>query len=171
MLTMQNYLYLCVRIDNLIVWPKNRSERPPRGDAASTAEADPGRVGRGEQNEARPAISVPRDGPHLELGRIRLKAWSKSDFSTAGKIWRTISCMYLHFCYRCYRKKELLIHWCGFTTQGKCDWGDFPICMNTFRSFVTEQLRHFVLPQEMLPIPKSSYLCVTVAGYIDYILD
>ena len=37
------------------------------------------RVGRGEQGEARPDISAPRGGPHLDLGRLRLNPWSKSD--------------------------------------------------------------------------------------------
>ena len=31
----------------------------------------------------RRANSTPNDGPHLELGRLRLKTWSKSDFSIA----------------------------------------------------------------------------------------
>ena len=50
---------------------------------ASTAEASPGRVRRGEQGEARRANSTPNGGPHLELGRLWLKIWSKTDFSIA----------------------------------------------------------------------------------------
>ena len=43
------------------------SPRPPRG-----------RVGRGEQCDARQANSTPNGGPHLELARLRLKAWCKN---------------------------------------------------------------------------------------------
>ena len=40
----------------------------------------PGRVERGEQGEARPGNSAPRDGPQLELFfRSRLSTWSKTD--------------------------------------------------------------------------------------------
>jgi len=71
----------------------------------------------------------------------------------------------VHFSYRCYRKKEPLIRWCGFIAEGKCDLEGFPICMKAFPSFVQGRLRRFVLPQEMLsPTPKSSYLRVTVTG-------
>lgn len=46
---------------------------------ASMAEAILGRVGRGEQGEARTGNSAPRAGPHCELrvARKRLKAWCK----------------------------------------------------------------------------------------------
>ena len=63
----------------------------PGGDA-STADAAPGRVERDEQGEARRANTTPNGGPHLERGRLRLKTWSKSDFSIAETTWQT----YLH---------------------------------------------------------------------------
>ena len=50
------------------------------------------RVERDEQDEARPAKSKSIDGPHLNLGRLRLK--TRSDFSIAGTAWRTLSPMY-----------------------------------------------------------------------------
>ena len=61
--------------------------------------------GGGEQGELRPAISAPRGGPHLDLGRLRLKTWSKMDSSIAGTTWRT---------FREFRKKEMK------TKQKKC---------------------------------------------------
>ena len=62
--------------------PKQRKQHASQGDDAST-EAAPGRVGRGEQGEARQANSTPNGGPHLGLGRLRLKTFSKPDFSIA----------------------------------------------------------------------------------------
>ena len=62
---------------------KRTKEHPPQGDDASTAKADPGRVGRDEQGEAHRANSTPDVGPHLELGSLRLKTWSKSDLRIA----------------------------------------------------------------------------------------
>ena len=56
-------MYLYVRTDAWDIF----------GDDASTAEAAPGRVGRDEQGEARRANTTPNGGPHLELGRLRLK--------------------------------------------------------------------------------------------------
>ena len=55
----------------------------------STAEAVPGRVGTDEQGEARRANTTPNGEPRLELGRLRLKSWSKSDFSVAETTWST----------------------------------------------------------------------------------
>ena len=67
-----------------LFWPKKRKQQHPwQGDDASTAEAAPGRVGRGEQGEPRRANRTPNGGPRLELGRLRLKSCSKSDFSIA----------------------------------------------------------------------------------------
>ena len=78
---------------------KNRKEHPPQGDDASTAEADPGRVGRDEQGEAHRANSTPNGGPHLELGRLRLKTWSESDLSIAETTWSTYPYISLyHLC-------------------------------------------------------------------------
>ena len=69
---------LCVRIDAWDISIKKRKQYPPPGDDASTAEASPGKVGRDEQGEARRANATPNGGPHLELGRLRFKIWSKS---------------------------------------------------------------------------------------------
>ena len=55
----------------------------------------PGRVGRDEQGEARRANTTLNGGPHLELGRLRLKTWSKSDFSIAETTWTTYLYIYL----------------------------------------------------------------------------
>ena len=54
------------------------------------------RVGKGEQGQARPAISAPRGGALLDLACLRLNVWPKSGFSIAGTAWRTLSSMYLH---------------------------------------------------------------------------
>ena len=56
-----------------VILTKNRKQHASQGDGASTAEAAPGRVGRGEQGKARRANSTPNGGPHLELARVRLK--------------------------------------------------------------------------------------------------
>ena len=53
----------------MIASPKKRKEHPPQEDDASTAETDPGIVGRGEQGEAHRANTTPNGGPHLELYR------------------------------------------------------------------------------------------------------
>ena len=52
---------------------KKRKKHLPQGDDTSTVSAGTCRVGRGEHVEARSAISAPRGGPHLDLGRFRLK--------------------------------------------------------------------------------------------------
>ena len=70
-----------VLIDNLDILTKKRKEHPPQGDDASTAEAAPGRARRDEQGEAHRANTKPYGGPHLDLGRLRLKTLSKSYFS------------------------------------------------------------------------------------------
>ena len=67
----------------------------------STAEATPGTIGRGEQGEARRAQSTPNGGPHLELGQLRLKTWSKSDFSISQTTGQ-----HIHLC--CTAHKKLL---------------------------------------------------------------
>ena len=67
-------MYLYVRIDNEIetmILKQKRKQHALPGDDASTA------VGRGEVQRAN---STPNGGPHLELARIRLKTWGKSDF-------------------------------------------------------------------------------------------
>ena len=73
---------------------KKRKQHPAPGDDASTAEATSGRVGREEQDEARRANTTPSGGPHLELGRLRLKTWSKTDFSIAETTGPTY--LYIH---------------------------------------------------------------------------
>ena len=85
--------YLYARMESWNIFDKKRKQHPPQRDDAGTAEGATCRVGRGEQGEARPAISAPRDGPHLDLGRLRLKPLSRSDFSIAGTTWRTSSSM------------------------------------------------------------------------------
>ena len=40
------------------------------------------------------AMSAPRGGPHLDLGRLRVKTWSKSDFPIAETTWPTY--LYIH---------------------------------------------------------------------------
>ena len=52
---------------------KKTKDHPPRGDDASTAKADLGRVGRDEQGEAHGANIMPDGGLHLKLGSLRLK--------------------------------------------------------------------------------------------------
>ena len=41
------------------------------------------------KGEVRRANTTPNGGPHLELGRLRLKTWSKSNFSIAETAWPT----------------------------------------------------------------------------------
>ena len=42
-----------------------------------------------EQGEAHRTNSTPKNGPHLELGRLRLKTSSKPDISIAKTTWPT----------------------------------------------------------------------------------
>ena len=70
-------------VRSMYILTKKTKQHPPPGDDASTAEAVSGIVGRDEQGEARQANTTPNGEPHLELGRLRLKTWSKSDFSIA----------------------------------------------------------------------------------------
>ena len=76
-------IYLYVRIHTWEILTKNRKQHPSQGDDASTGGVAPDRVGRGEHCEARRANTTPNGRPHLELERLRLKTWSKSDFSIA----------------------------------------------------------------------------------------
>ena len=68
---------------------EKRKQHPSLGDDASTGGVAPGRVGRNEHGEARRANTTPNGGPHLELERLLLKTWSKSDFSIAETTWPT----------------------------------------------------------------------------------
>ena len=77
-------MFLYLRIDVWKKMPKKRKKHPPQGDDVSTVYL---KGGRGEQGEARPAISAPRGRPHLDLGRLRLGTWSKYDFSIAETTW------------------------------------------------------------------------------------
>ena len=54
-----------LEIETISSKKKEEKEHPSPGDDASTAEAAPGRVRRGEQVEARQANSTPNGGPHL----------------------------------------------------------------------------------------------------------
>ena len=89
-------MYLYVRIDVLEKLTKCRKQQPPQGDDASTVYAATCRVGRGEQGEAHPTVSAPRGGPNVDLGRLRLKTWSQSDFSIDGTTWVTLYSMHLY---------------------------------------------------------------------------
>ena len=60
------------------------------------AEAAPGRIGRDDQGEARRENTTPNGGPHLDLGRLRLKTLCNSDFSIAETTWPTYPHTYLH---------------------------------------------------------------------------
>ena len=86
--------YLYVRIESWDILIKKREQQPSQGDDASTVEGFTCGFGRGEQGEARPAISTPKGGPYLDLGSLRLKAESKSDFPNAGATWAAVSSMY-----------------------------------------------------------------------------
>ena len=77
---------------------KKRKQNPLPGDDASTAEAAVGRVERDEHGETRRANTTPNGGPHHEVGRLRLKPWSKSDFPIAEATCPT------------YLYKHLLLH-------------------------------------------------------------
>ena len=59
------------------------------------AEAAPGRAGTDEHGEARRANTTPNGGPQFELQRLRLKTWSKFDFSIAEMTQSTYLYMYL----------------------------------------------------------------------------
>ena len=82
-------MYIYVRIDGWDILTKARKQNPLPGNDVSTAEAAPSRVDRDEQGEARRANTTPSGGPHLELGRLRLKTLSQSDFSIAETAWST----------------------------------------------------------------------------------
>ena len=63
---------------------KKRKQHSPLGNNPRTVCAASCRIGRGEQGEARKAISAPRGWPHLDPTRLRLKTWYTSDFSISG---------------------------------------------------------------------------------------
>ena len=87
----ENNMYLSARIDNLDILAQTREEHPMQEDAGRTVEAAPGRVGRDEQGRAHRANTT-GSGLYFELGRLRLKSWSKSVFSIADAPWPTNLC-------------------------------------------------------------------------------
>ena len=91
-------MYLSVRVDNLDILAQKRGEHPPQEDAVRTAEGAPGRVGREEQGGAHRANTTWSGGLDFGLGRLRLKSWSKSDFSIADAPWRTNRYIHLLTC-------------------------------------------------------------------------
>ena len=66
-----------------------QNEHNPRRRETTRARPRPlPAVRRGEQGEARRANSTPNGGLHFEKGRLRLKTWSKSEFSIS-ETWPT----------------------------------------------------------------------------------
>ena len=84
-------MYLYIRIDAWILRRKNEN-RTRRRKTMRAWPRPPPAVKRDEQGGARRTSTTPNGGPHLELWRLRLKTWSKSDFSSAKTTWPT----YLH---------------------------------------------------------------------------
>ena len=80
----------------LDILTETQKQNPLTVDDASTAEAAPKRVERDGQGETRRANTTPNGRPHLELGRLRLKTWSKSDFSIAETTWPTYRYIYFY---------------------------------------------------------------------------
>ena len=72
---------VCLRPEQLFC--EKRKQHASPGDNVSTAKAASGRVGRGEQGEARRTNSTPNGEPRFELARLRLKTWCKNDLSIA----------------------------------------------------------------------------------------
>ena len=85
-------MYLNIRVDNFDILTKERKEHPPQRYDASSAKAAPGEAVRDEKGEAHPEKATPNGGPHLGLGRLWLKTWSKS--AIAGTTWHTH--LYVH---------------------------------------------------------------------------
>ena len=66
------------------------------GDDTRTGEAASGRVGRDEHGEARRANTTPNGGPHLELGRLRLKTYPGSVNLTSRLVRRDRAHIYIY---------------------------------------------------------------------------
>ena len=105
-----------VRID---AWDRNtyfdkkRKQHQSPADDASTAETATGRVRRGEQGEAWRANSRPNVGSHLELGRLRLKTWSKSDVTIAQTTGQNIcTCVYIRTCAAAHEQESVVLLYC-----------------------------------------------------------
>ena len=92
--------YVPVRTNiRLDILTKKQEQNPLPGDDASTVEAAPSRVERNEQGEARRANTIPNGGPRFERGRLRLKTWSKPDFSIAETTWPRY--LHIYLCMKC----------------------------------------------------------------------
>ena len=88
-------MHLIVQLDDAWIFDiEIRKQNPLPGHDASMAEAAPGRVERDERGEARRAHTTPNGGPHLDLERLRLKTWSKSERSIAETTWPTYLYIY-----------------------------------------------------------------------------
>ena len=127
-------MYLYVRMDAWDILTTKWKQYPSTGDDASTADVAPSRVGRGTQGEARRANSTPNGGPHLELGCLRLKTWSKPYFSIA----QTTGPTYLYMCF--YKPYSQAYTWGKYvrkrlTNQSKAKgriglvWSNFAGCL------------------------------------------
>ena len=84
----QNSIHPDVRMHTWEISAKERKQHPSQGDDASTGGVAPGRVGTDGHGDARLANTTPDGGPYLVLERLRLKTWSKSEFSIA-ETWPT----------------------------------------------------------------------------------
>ena len=74
-----------------VILTKKRKQHLSQGDDASTAEATPSRVRRGEH--VRHDEQAAHRMVDLELGRLRLKTWSKCGFSIAETL---ATYLYIH---------------------------------------------------------------------------
>ena len=92
-----------VRIHTWEILTRKRKQHPYQGDDASTGWVDPDRVVRDAQGEARRANTTPNGGTHLELERLPLKTWSKSDFSIAETTWPAY--LYIHLYIKNYSRR------------------------------------------------------------------
>ena len=81
-------IYPHARIHTWEILTKKRKQHHSLGDDASTGGVAPGRVGTDGHGDARLANTTPDGGPYLVLERLRLKTWSKSEFSIA-ETWPT----------------------------------------------------------------------------------
>ena len=84
-------MYLNLRIDVCQKVTNKTKITPAAGGRRELGLGRTRTVGTGEQGEACPAISAPRGGPQLDLGRLRPKTWYEPDFSIAGTTWRKIT--------------------------------------------------------------------------------
>ena len=85
-----------------------------QGDDASTAEVAPDRIVGDELGEVRRANTIPNARPHLELERLRLKTWSKSDFSIAETTQQCSIVLRIYMVYIYGEGRRLLSFGCVF---------------------------------------------------------